>query len=184
MDRLVVAAGPWTARLLARFVSLPLTVTRQTYCHFEPGAPAAEFSAEHFPVWIDFATNFYGFPHDGQTPGVKVAWHHPGAPTDPERVDRELHDSDREPLSRYRAQHFPGLSPRVALEKVCLYTMTPDTDFIVDHLPGEPRITLVGGLSGHGFKFTVLLGRIAAWMATGQQVPWELSRFSLARLSS
>jgi glycine/D-amino acid oxidase-like deaminating enzyme len=41
----------------------------------------------------------------------------------------------------------------------------------------------VGGLSGHGFKFTVLLGRIAAWMAAGQQVPWELSRFSLARLA-
>ena len=58
----------------------------------------------------------------------------------------------------------------------------PDHDFVVDHLPGEPRVTLVGGLSGHGFKFTVLLGRIAAWMATGQPVPWNLSRFELARL--
>jgi sarcosine oxidase len=182
-DRVVVAAGPWTARLLARFVSLPFTVTRQTYCHFEPEVPAAEFGAERFPVWIDFATNFYGFPYDGQAPGVKVAWHETGAPTDPDRVDRELHESDREPLRRYRAQHLPGLSPRVALEKVCLYTMSPDKDFVVDHLPGEPRVTLVGGLSGHGFKFTVLLGRIAAWMATGQRVPWELTRFSLARLT-
>lgn len=181
-DRLIIAAGPWTARLLARFVSLPFTVTRQTYCHFEPEVPAAEFGADRFPVWIDFATNFYGFPFDGQTPGIKVAWHETGSPTDPEKVDRELHESDREPLRRYSAQHFPGLSPRVAFEKVCLYTMTPDKDFVVDHLPGEPRVTLVGGLSGHGFKFTVLLGRIAAWMATDQKVPWELSRFSLARL--
>ena len=142
-----------------------------------------EFSAERFPVWIDFATNFYGFPHDGHAPGVKVAWHEGGAPTDPDRVDRELHESDREPLRRYRAEHLPGLSPRVALEKVCLYTMTPDADFVVDRLPGEPRITLVGGLSGHGFKFTVLLGRIAAWMVTEQRVPWELSRFALARFA-
>jgi sarcosine oxidase len=182
VDRLIVAAGPWTGRLLSRFVSLPFTVTRQTWCHFEPEGAVEEFSAERFPVWIDFATNFYGFPHDGQAPGVKVAWHERGTPTDPDRVDRELHESDREPLRRYRAEHLPGLSARVALEKVCLYTMTPDADFVVDHLPVEPRITLVGGLSGHGFKFTVLLGRIAAWMATDQRVPWELSRFSLARL--
>ncbi|HVG63629.1 MAG TPA: N-methyl-L-tryptophan oxidase [Hyalangium sp.] len=182
-DRVVVAAGPWTARLLARFVPLPFTVTRQTYCHFEPDVPVEEYGADRFPVWIDFATNFYGFPHDGRAPGVKVAWHETGLPTDPDRVDRELHESDREPLRRYCAQHLPGLSPRVRFEKVCLYTMSPDKDFVVDHLPGEPRVTLVGGLSGHGFKFTVLLGRIAAWMAAGQKVPWELSRFSRARFA-
>ncbi|MFL5346126.1 MAG: N-methyl-L-tryptophan oxidase [Hyalangium sp.] len=182
-DRVVVAAGPWTGRLLSRFVSLPFTVTRQTYCHFEPELPATEFGVDRFPVWIDFATNFYGFPNDGRLSGVKVAWHETGTPTDPEQVDRELHDFDREPLRRYCAEHLPGLSPCVAFEKVCLYTMTPDHDFVVDHLPGEPRVTLVGGLSGHGFKFTVLLGRIAAWMATGQPVPWNLSRFALARLA-
>lgn len=182
-DRVVLAAGPWTGRLLSRFASLPLTVTRQTYCHFEPEVPATEFGADRFPVWIDFATDFYGFPSDGQLFGVKVALHETGIPSDPDQVDRELHDSDRDPLRRYCAQHLPGLSPRVAFEKVCLYTMTPDHDFVVDHLPGEPRVTLVGGLSGHGFKFTVLLGRIAAWMATGQPVPWNLSRFALARLA-
>jgi sarcosine oxidase len=182
-DRLVVSAGPWTARLLAGLVPLPFTVTRQVYCHFEPSESLAEFSAERFPVWIDFGTNFYGFPHDGHLPGVKVALHEPGLPTEPHRVDREIHDSDREPLRRACAEHLPGLSPRVALEKVCLYTMTPDHDFVVDRLPGEPRVTVIGGLSGHGFKFTVLLGRLAAWMATDQRVPWDLSRFALARFA-
>lgn len=181
-DRVAIAAGPWTARLLANFVRLPFLVTRQTYCHFEPQGSLEEFGADRFPVWIDMATNFYGFPHDGRTPGVKVALHQLGSPTDPDQVDRELHESDREPLRRYLAGRLPGLSPRIAFEKVCLYTMSPDQDFVVDHLPGEPRITWVGGLSGHGFKFTVLLGRIAAWMTAGEDVPWDLSRFSLARL--
>lgn len=182
-DRVVVAAGPWTARLLSRFVTLPFKVTRQVYCHFEPQAqvPVTDFGAERLPVWIDFATDFYGFPHDGQAPGVKVAWHHFGTPTDPDHVDRQIHESDREPIRRYCAEHLPELSPRVTLEKVCLYTVSPDKDFVVDQLPGEPRVTLVGGLSGHGFKFTVLLGRIASWMATEQKVPWNLSRFALAR---
>lgn len=182
-DRVVVAAGPWTARLLAGSVALPFQVTRQVYCHFEPQGQGAEFGAERFPVWIDFATNFYGFPSDGRLPGVKVAWHETGEPVEPERVDREVRESDREPLRRYCTGHLPGLSPRVVFEKVCLYTMSPDKDFVVDRLPGEPRVVLVGGLSGHGFKFTVLLGRIAAWMAMDRQVPWDLSRFSLARLA-
>lgn len=180
-EALVVSAGAWTGRLLERFGPLPLTVTRQVYCHFEPSGSLEPFRAEHFPVWIDFATNFYGFPHDGVSPGVKVALHEPGIASDPEHVDREIHDSDRNPLRRACAEHLPGLSPRVAFEKVCLYTMTPDSDFVVEHLPGEPRVTVVGGLSGHGFKFTVLLGRIAAWLATGQRVPWDLSRFSRTR---
>lgn len=182
-DRVVVCAGPWTARLLAGVGPLPFTVTRQVYCHFEPTEPLARFSAERFPVWIDFGTNFYGFPLDEHLPGVKVALHEPGPPTEPHRVDREIHESDREPLRQACAAHLPGLSPRVAFEKVCLYTMTPDHDFVVDRLPGEPRVTVVGGLSGHGFKFTVLLGRIAACMATDQRVPWELSRFALARFA-
>ncbi|MDC0708603.1 N-methyl-L-tryptophan oxidase [Stigmatella sp. ncwal1] len=182
-DRLVVSAGPWTARLLAPFVPLPLTVTRQVYCHFEPVAPLEGFGVGRFPVWIDFATNFYGFPHDGEAPGVKVAWHEPGSPTEPERVDRNIHEADREPLRQACAAHLPGLSPRVVLEKVCLYTLSPDHDFVVASLPGEPRVTVLGGLSGHGFKFTVLLGRIAAWMATDQPVPWDVSRWSLARLA-
>ena len=183
-DRLVVCAGPWTARLLAELVPLPLTVTRQVYCHFEPTHSLEPFRAERFPVWIDFGTNFYGFPHDGEQPGVKVALHEPGLPAHPDWVDRELHDTDRQPLRRACARHLPGLSPRVALERVCLYTMTPDHDFVVDRPPGAPRVTVVGGLSGHGFKFTVLLGRIAAWMATEHPVPWDLSRLSLARFGT
>lgn len=183
VDRVVVTAGSWAATLLEDFVRLPLTVTRQVYCHFEPSGPLADFSPERLPVWIDFGTNFYGFPSDGVVPGVKVALHEPGTPTRPDTVDRAVHEADREPLRRACAEHLPGLSSRVAYEKVCLYTMTPDHDFVVDTLPDEPRVTVVAGLSGHGFKFTVLLGRIAAWRATDQRVPWELSRFSLSRWS-
>ncbi|MET0404252.1 MAG: N-methyl-L-tryptophan oxidase [Cystobacter sp.] len=180
-DQVVVCAGPWTASLLAPFVRLPLTVTRQVYCHFAPAVPPEDFPAERLPVWIDFGTNFYGFPQDGEVPGVKVALHEPGTPTAPDAVDRDIHDTDREPLRQSCARHLPGLSPRVVHEKVCLYTMTPDHDFVVDRIPGAPRVSVVGGLSGHGFKFTVLLGRIAAWMATEQPVPWDLTRLSPTR---
>ncbi|MBW3624491.1 MAG: N-methyl-L-tryptophan oxidase, partial [Armatimonadetes bacterium] len=179
-DRVIVAAGPWMRELLSPFVTLPLVVTRQAYCHFEPRTPAP-FEVGRFPIWIDFGTNVYGFPHERTTPGVKVAGHSHGAAVDPHAVHREVEESDREPLRAYCRERLPDLSPAIIYEKVCLYTNTPDEDFIIDHLPGEDRVTIMSCCSGHGFKFTALMGRIAAWRATGEAVPWDMSRFRLSR---
>jgi sarcosine oxidase len=183
-DRVVITGGPWTGELLKPWISLPLTVTRQQYAHFEVRGDRAAFSPERFPVWIDMAELFYGFPEHADQPGAKVALHVPGAAHHPDSPDREPAEADNEVLRRYLSRRLPGLSGRVLYEKVCLYTMTPDEDFIVDRLPGEPRVTFVGGLSGHGFKFTVLLGRIAALLAEDRDPRYDLSRFSLARFGS
>jgi monomeric sarcosine oxidase len=182
-DRLVLAAGPWMNDLLEPYLQLPLTVTRQVYCNFEPHPPSDTFEIGRFPVWIDFGTNFYGFPHEPNAPGVKVACHDPGRPADPGEVDREVHGEDRELLRRYISHRLPGLSPRSVLEKVCLYTNTPDEDFIIDRLPQDPRVVIMSPCSGHGFKFIVLMGRIAADMATGKILPWDLQRFRLDRFN-
>ncbi len=180
-DAVVVTAGPWTAPLLAPWVELPLTVTRQQYAHFAVRTNREAFGADRFPVWIDFGTQFYGFPeHDG-IPGAKVAWHHPGEPIDPDQPGREPADEDNTVLRRYMERRLPDATGEVTYSKVCLYTMTPDTDFIVDRVPEEPRVVYVGGLSGHGFKFTVLLGQIAAQLATGRDPGLDLGRFSAFR---
>ncbi len=183
-DRLVVTAGPWTAPLLSPWVRLPLTVTRQQYAHFRVAADPAAYAPDRFPVWIDFATDFYGFPEHDAVPGAKIALHRPGAVHDPDSPDREPAEADNAVLREYAARRLPGLSGEVTHAKVCLYTMTPDEDFIVDRLPGEPRAVFVGGLSGHGFKFTVLLGRIAADLAQDRDPGCELGRFALSRFAA
>lgn len=180
-DRLVVTAGPWTQSLLAPWVDLPLTVTRQQYAHFRTPDPV-QFSPDRFPVWIDFAQLFYGFPEHDDLPGAKVALHRPGEPHDPNSPDREPRESDNQVLRDYLKGRIPALIGEVTFSKVCLYTMTPDEDFILDYLPDERRVAVVGGLSGHGFKFTVLLGRMAAEMVTGRdpginRIPFRMSRF-------
>jgi sarcosine oxidase len=180
-DRILVMAGPWMQALLHPFIRLPLHVTRQTYCHFAPKDDGAAFEIGAFPIWIDFGTNFYGFPRQDDAPGIKVAWHAQGRRVNPNEVDRGVRAGDREPLINYCAERLPGLSKRSVLEKVCLYTNTPDEDFIVDRLPDDPRVIYISGCSGHGFKFTVLLGRIGAWMATDHRIPYDLSRFHADR---
>jgi glycine/D-amino acid oxidase-like deaminating enzyme len=180
VDRLVLTAGPWTPSLLAD-LRLPLKVTRQTYIHFLPSEDRARYQIGAFPVWIDMETYFYGFPEHDEVPGVKIALHRLGEPTDPTTVRRELDDADHAVLRDYARRRFTGLSGRVAYEKVCLYTNTPDEDFIVDRHPADARVVCIGGLSGHGFKFTVLLGQLAAALATDGEPAFDLSRFSIAR---
>lgn len=182
-DRVVVTAGPWTASLLAPFVSLPLTVTRQQYAHLQVHGDPSRFAPERFPVWIDMAELFYGFPEHADHPGAKLALHVPGPALDPDSPNREPGEAENEVLRQYAARRLPGLGPEVTHSKVCLYTMSPDHDFIIDRLPGEPRVVLVGGLSGHGFKFTVLLGQIAARLAADQDPGQPIERFALTRFA-
>ncbi len=184
-ERLLLTAGPWAGPRLAELgVKVPLVVTRQVYFHLAPAQHADDFEAGRFPVWIDADANTYGFPRLGDLPGAKIGLHDLGDITTPENVDREVRESDREAARRYAAARFPWLSPEIVYAKVCLYTNTPDEDFIVDAVPCLPDAFVISGCSGHGFKFTPLLGQIGADLATGAEVPYDLSRFRLARFTT
>ncbi|MBM3457068.1 MAG: N-methyl-L-tryptophan oxidase [Armatimonadetes bacterium] len=183
-DRLLIAAGPWAGRVLAPWLTLPVVVTRQQYAHFALIRDRAAFAPERFPVWIDVETYYYGFPEHDEVPGVKVALHRFGPEHDPAGADREPRDEDDAAAREYLRRRLPAAAGEVTLHKVCLYTVTPDQDFLVDRVPGEPRIAYIGGLSGHGFKFTVLLGRIGARLVTDQEPGHDLTRFSLARFGN
>jgi sarcosine oxidase len=67
--------------------------------------------------------------------------------------------------------------------KTCLYTMTPDGDFIIDRLPGAPRVVVASPCSGHGFKFAPAIGEILADLATTGATTRDISRFALARFA-
>jgi sarcosine oxidase len=185
-DRLLMTAGAWTGPLLARSgVNVPLQVTRQPYIHLRPAQHAADFEAGRFPVWIDMGSPVaYGFPRLGDVPGVKIGIHDRGVVTTPETVDRELREEDRAAARRYAAARFPWLSSEIVYEKVCLYTNTPDEDFLIDAIPGLPNAFVISACSGHGFKFTPLLGQIGAALAAGDSLSYDLSRFRLSRFAA
>lgn len=179
-DRVLVAAGAWTSSLLPELF-LPLTVTRQYYAHLLPQTNAEQFEVGALPVWIDADTHWYGFPRHGELPGVKLAAHDGGLPTDPGGVRRDADEADRLPLRAYAARRLPDLSPSVAFEKVCLYTKTPDEDFLMGAIPARPGGFFCSACSGHGFKFTVLMGRILADWALGRTPPFDANRFRATR---
>jgi sarcosine oxidase len=181
-DAVVMAPGPWAASLPGPAPVMPVRVSRQQYAHFVPAAQRESFAPGTFPVWIDLDREVYGFPEHDDHPGAKVADHARGPSHDPDSADREPREEPDAYLRDYLATRIPLLAGgEITHRKVCLYTLTPDEDFLLDHLPQEPRVWLCGGLSGHGFKFTVFLGWLLSRLVAGKDHGCNLRRFALGR---
>ncbi|HLU47881.1 MAG TPA: FAD-dependent oxidoreductase, partial [Planctomycetota bacterium] len=120
-----------------------------------------------FPVFLFERPEgiFYGFPALDEH-GVKCAEHTSGdSVAKPSEVDRSERSADRERLESFLRVHLPGVNFHVTRHSVCLYTITPDRDFVVDRHPAHPNVVFAAGLSGHGFKFATVLGEILADLA-------------------
>ncbi len=161
----VVSVGSWLGRLLPG-LRLPLQVERQVVAWFPVDTPDL-YTPRRFPVFLwelDSGRQYYGFPSlDGAT--MKMAVHHEGATVDPDTIDRTIGPGDLEPLYEHIRTRMSGVVPAAARAQVCMYTNTPDEHFLVGPPPGLPSVTLLGGYSGHGFKFAPVMGEIAADLA-------------------
>ena len=180
--RVILAADAWTNDLLASFDRrLPLTVTKEQVTYFACPDPAA-FAPDRFPVWIWMdEPSFYGFPTYGEA-GPKAAQDCGGEPVEPAT---RTFDRDEAALARvkaFMAEHLPTAVGPPIYTKTCLYTLTPDRDFVVDRLPEAPGIVVALG-AAHGFKFASVLGRIAAELLVAGATPsaGELARFRIDR---
>jgi glycine/D-amino acid oxidase-like deaminating enzyme len=102
----------------------------------------------------------------GQPHGLKVAHHWAGSVADPDNVNRQPARMDEEDLLYALNKYLPGAFQSWAATKVCLYSNTPDENFIIDKLPGfDERVVIACGFSGHGFKFASVIGEILAELA-------------------
>jgi sarcosine oxidase len=181
-DRLVIAAGAWLPKL-APELNLPLSVERNVQFWFEPVAQPELFAADRLPVWIaelDDEHAYYGFPMlPGQ--GVKVSRHHGGTPVDPDTIDREVTDADEQPVREFIARYMPlANGPRLD-SRVCMYTNTPDFHFVLDFHPDDDRVVIASPCSGHGFKFSSVIGSIVADLSLVGRTDFEIGFLSLNR---
>lgn len=180
--RVIVAADAWTNDLLASFDRhLPLTVTREQVTYFGCPDPAA-FAPDRFPVWIWMDDpSFYGFPTYGEA-GPKAAQDCGGQPTTPQTRTFARDEAAFERVRGFLDRHLPGALGPPILTRTCLYTLTPDRDFVVDRLPDAPGV-LVGLGAAHGFKYASVLGRILVELALDDQTPsaGELGAFAIDR---
>jgi sarcosine oxidase len=187
--QVVLCAGAWITRLVGPGLAQLFTLTRQVLYWFDVQDSHAQLSTPRFPVWIwelqDVDCVIYGFPAiDGPAGGAKVAT---------EQYRRSLHPAGIEALepvteaeagemhANLVAPHVPGLGRALVKAVPCVYTATPDFQFLVDRHPQTPRVIVASPCSGHGFKHSAAMGEALAAMALGRDAPQDLSAFSLAR---
>lgn len=165
-QRVVVAAGAWTAALMGAPFDRLLTVSRQVL-HWFPVADEA-YAPGRFPtlIWMHGETTedyFYAFPSIGGQGQLKAASEQYGAATTPDTVDREV--APGEAASLYRkslADRLSQVGRQAVRSAACLYTVTPDSGFIIDQHPAMDRVSVISACSGHGFKHSAGIGEIMA----------------------
>jgi sarcosine oxidase len=174
----IAASGPWTKKLLPALAML--RVTRQVMAWFTPLDPGC-FAPERFPVFMleSRLGIHYGFPLDDT--GIKISKHfHQDETVDPDIYSRTVTPEDHSVI-RAGLAYLPAANGPLRTAQTCLYTMTPDGDFVIDRLPGAPNILVASPCSGHGFKFSPVVGEILADLALEGATRHDISRFRIAR---
>ena len=185
--RLLLSAGAGTKPLLG-----PLgkwLAPKRVAVHWVAPPSARSFDLGSWPV------NFWQLPMKGK-PGVyheryalpvtcsngrvKVAAHNHLEDCDPLRVERTVAPAEVAGIRRFMATYIPSLALGDIHSDVCLYTMTPDSDFILGALPGHANV-FTTALAGHGFKFAPVLGGIMADMLEDKEPAFDVTRFSPER---
>ena len=186
--RAVVTVDAWTNRVLAPLgVHLPLSISREHVVHFAVDGPRWSRSAPerhtpgNFPMWTWMDDpSWYGFPTHGEA-SVKVGQDFGGQQVDPDSFGAS---PDPEYIARMR-EFVSGLVPgagEIIRIASCLYTLTPDRDFVIGPVPGHPGV-LLGLGSAHAFKFAPWFGRVLADLVTNGSTEVDISAFDPARPS-
>lgn len=181
--RVVVAAGAWTPRAVSAPGLDRCWVERQVQAWFRLQDPDP-YLPERFGIFIRNldGVDWYGFPTlDGRT--IKVAFHHGGERTDPDRIDRSIRASDLEPLRERVLAGLQGVTGEVVRASTCLYMNTPDEHFVIGPVSASGRVILAGPMAGHGFKFAPVVGEIAADLALEGGTRHRIEAFDPARAS-
>lgn len=183
--RVIITAGPWLATVTADMGWIPpLTVRRMALHWFEPEGGRENVQPDRFVPNIFRSSQgafLYGFPWTRDEAGLKYAFHDRHNPAvDPLQPKRAV--STEETLEVAEAVAEVLAKPiRHLTTKTCLYSMTPDAHFLIGLLPDDRRIAVAGGFSGHGFKFTPVIGEILRDLALDGGSAHNLKSFALNR---
>jgi monomeric sarcosine oxidase len=175
--RAVLTPGAWGSTLFPQLgLPLQLTANRIQVVYME--GLGQEFAPGPFPVYLNLDHDFYGFPLDAQGL-LKTSLHLSGPVIDPTEV--QIPDpAFEETILNFLRTYIPRAAlGTLRMSRMCMYSMTPNEDFILDRFPGASNVVLGAGFSGHGFKFGPLIGELVADLLLNNEPEFPLDRFSI-----
>ena len=180
---LVLTAGAWAGRLVPELAAVAVP-ERQVMAWFEPDDPAL-FAPPRFPVFIVTmdGDEYYGFPEFGVAGPKLGKFDNTGIAADPDALDRTWHRDDEEMLREFLRRCFPRAAGRLLRMAVCMFTNSPDRHFIIGSHPAWPQVSFAAGFSGHGFKFSSVVGEIMADLAERGETRHDITLFAPSRFA-
>ncbi|XP_058966224.1 peroxisomal sarcosine oxidase isoform X1 [Pocillopora verrucosa] len=201
--KVILTAGPWTNKLLKPVgITLPLKPLRANVFYWKVKKTGTYSLQTGFPTFYDDTASdprkFYALPSFEYPDMVKFG--PSGGCRLPEvcmEIDPDARDWDREIEERiiqrtreYIQHHFPYLDHHEpTIVETCIYTLTPDENFVLDKHPKFSNIIIGAGFSAHGFKLGPVCGKILAQLAmnetpTHDLTPFKISRFKFSQQKS
>ena len=180
-ERLVITAGAWTSGMVPILDDLAVP-ERQVLAWLQP-IDGSLYTPEVFPVFNAYFDEgrYYGFPVYG-IPGFKVGrYHHLEEVIDPDFAIKTVNSEDEAVLRSAVERYFPKANGTTMTLKTCMFTNTPDEHFIVDLLPANSQVAVAAGFSGHGFKFSSVIGEILADLAINGETEHNIDLLKIDR---
>lgn len=187
--KLILTAGAYTNQLIPEF-SGHLTITRQLLAWVKPKNPKL-FTYGRLPCWViadkEYPGIIYGFPSlsvdEFEGSGlVKIGHHAPGEKISPENLHDYDPEIEKQKLAKMMTKYFGDNLGEIVSLSECMYTNTPDEHFVIDYLPGSgKRIVFASGFSGHGFKFTPVIGDVLANLSLKGETDYPIDFLSISR---
>lgn len=181
-DALIVSAGAWSGSLLSMLdLNLPLKPVRKTFAWFDTNENL--YNHKSFPAFT-FETpqgSYYGFPSINGS-GLKVGRHDSGEKINPDEslLGFGQLEEDESDLVQFLNHYMPA-KQQLKYGKTCMYTLTPDENFIIDLHPKYSNVAIASGFSGHGFKFSSIIGQILGELIISGKTQLDISPFSINR---
>ena len=180
---LVMCAGAWTGQLLPDYARW-ITLKRKMQFWYPVQSDAKELWASSSAYLFDLPDGcFYGFPStDGRT--IKVCEHSGGLSIQhPSDSQQSVSEAERKPVNEFVRRTLRGVEDHVARSLPCIYSMSPDGHFLLDQLP-DLSMVVAAGFSGHGFKFTSVIGEAIADLITTGRSTLPIEFLSRSRLGA
>ena len=180
--KLIFSSGAWLKNLVPK-LNLPLKIERQVLFWFSPKNSQDLFNYSTLPNtgWdLDDGIEFYTQPNI-EDKGFKVAKHHDGEFIEENDLKRGSNEKDLLEVREFLEEYIPSANGKLLDSRVCVYTDTPDFDFLIDFYNDDENIIICSPCSGHGFKFAPAIGEICSELITKKRSNYDISIFSTKR---
>lgn len=184
-DKLIITGGAWNKTILDDLdLNINIQPSRQTIAWFDSNDIL--YKSDGFPgFFADVGTGvYYGFPSiDGS--GLKIGRYDNGDPIDPSYYNNEFgaYEKDERDITNFLNKYMQQASGNINIGKTCMFTNTPDENFVIDKHPKHDHIAIAAGFSGHGYKFSSAVGEVLSELVTTGETKQDISLFKATRPS-